>query len=157
MLINVLRATLVTVAVLGASACAPAEVPNVTSPDITPTALSGSMVVPPPWVVPTSAETCTAELRTTPFDAASAVTLDALKGRERWTVEETRLGMGSLREGSCAFSVSLDVPDDLTAEVYRLTVESSTASLMVTWDYPAEVIRSGAPLAMPLTDKVLVY
>lgn len=115
------------------------------------------MVVPPPWVVPTSDKTCTAELRTTPFDASSSVTLDALKGADRWTVEETRLGNGTLRDGSCAFSVSLEVPDDTTADEYRLTVESSTASLLVTWDYPAEVIRSGAPLVMPLTDKVLVY
>lgn len=155
MLINVLRATFVTVAALGVSACAPAAVPVVTSP--VPAALSGSMVVPPPWVVPTSDKTCTAELRTTPFDASSTVTLDALKGADRWTVEETRLGDGALRDGSCAFSVSLEVPDDTAAEEYRLTVESSTASLLVTWDYPAEVVRSGAPLAMPLTDKVLVY
>lgn len=156
MLINVLRATLVTVAVLGASACSPPPEADVTSPT-PPVALSGYMVVPPPWVVPTSDVACTAEVRTTPFDAASTVTLDALRGEDRWTVEETHLGAGALREGSCAFSVSLGVPDDTTAEVYRLTVASSTASLMVTWDYPAEVIRSGAPLAMPLTDKVLVY
>lgn len=156
MLINVLRATFVTVAVFGVSACSPPPEAAVTSPT-PPAALSGSMVVPPPWVVPTSDVTCTAEVRTTPFDAASAVTLDALRGADRWTVEETHLGTGALREGSCAFSVSLDVPDDAAVEAYRLTVASSTSSLMVTWDYPAEVIRSGAPLAMPLTDKVLVY
>lgn len=153
---NVLCATLLVMA-LPVVACSPASDSDVTSPEPQPAMLSGQMVVPPPWVVPTSAETCTAELRTTPFDAASPVTLDAVRGEDRWTVEENTLGTGALRDGACAFTVSLGIPDDMYAEEYRLTVKSSTSSLMVTWDYPADVIRSGAPLAMPLTDKILVY
>ena len=153
---NVLCATLL-VMVLPVAACSPVSDSDVTSPTPKPVTLSGQMVVPPPWVVPTGTETCTAELRTTPFDAASSVTLDAVRGEDRWTVEENTLGTGALRDGACAFTVSLDVPDDTYAEAYRLTVKSSTSSLMVTWDYPADVVRSGAPLAMPLTDKILVY
>lgn len=154
---NVLRVTLASVAVIGASACSPVPdvQPSVTSP--VPARVVGSMTVPPPWSFPATDGTCTAELRTTPFDAESAVTLEGIRGDARWTVSETDLGTGALRNGACAFSVSLDVPGEDAAEKYRLTVESSTRSLQVTWDYPPEVVRSGAPLAMPLTDKVLVY
>lgn len=128
--------------------------PAVTSPV---TKVAGSMVVPPPWYSPTTDGACTAELRTTPFDAASDVTLDALRGDERWTVSQTELGPGAVQGDSCAFTVTLDVPTDKTPDAYRLTVESSTKSLLVTWDYPAAVVRSGEPLAMPLTDKILTY
>lgn len=156
MLNVVLRVTLASVAAIGASACSAPAVPSVTSP-VPSTRLVGSMSVPPPWVKVADDGTCTAELRTTPFDATSSVTLDAINGADRWTVSETSLGEGVTHEGACAFSIALDAPDDYTVPTYRLTVESSTRALMLTWDYPAEVVKSGAPLAMPLTDKVLVY
>ncbi len=159
MLNVVLRVTLTCVAAIGVSACSPLSeptVPSVTSP-VPSTLLVGSMSVPPPWVKVSDDGTCTAELRTTPFDAASSVTLDAINGADRWTVSATDLGKGVAHEGACVFSIALDAPDAYTVPTYRLTVESSTRALTVTWDYPAEVVRSGAPLAMPLTDKVLVY
>jgi len=116
------------------------------------------MTVPPPWARPASDGTCTAEIRTTPFDAASVVTLDGLNGNDRWAVEKTSLGAGTVKGDACAFSISLNVPSDGgPAQEYRLTVESSTRSLMVTWDYPASVVESGTPLVMPLTDHVLKY
>ena len=161
MYLDVRHVTFVAIAML-ATACAPqSDIPqpsalseeNVTSPSL----VGGTLTVPPPWVRSAEDGSCTAELRTTPFDASSEVTLNAV--REEGTLEmvaSTVLGNGSLRGDACAFSISLPIPDT-DAQEYRLAIESSTKSLQVTWDYPAEVVEAGAPLQMPLTDEILMY
>lgn len=140
------------------SACSTQPVEHVPAPTTAASvALSGTLEVPAPWAVPGGDGSCTADVRTTPFDAASEVLLEGQDGVARWQVGQTTLGDGTLRGTSCVFNVSMAAPPLDAATTYRLTVMSSTRSLVVSWDYPAGVVRSGAPLAMPMTDKLLRY
>lgn len=112
------------------------------------------MTIPPEFTTIDDGD-CDATVRTVPFGAASEVTV-SLTTYDYGVVVSMNLGSGTPdTDGSCSFSVSLPRVSFAADQIYRVTVESTTHSLQLTWDVPGRVLIEQDTLTLALNDKVL--
>lgn len=136
------------------AACAPSSVDSPPPTPVVAPEVTAHMVVPAEFSV-TDEGTCAVTIRTVPFGATSPFTVAPVEDLDTPVVTR-QLGPGTpTPDGSCRFQTSFprDVFDPTVT--YRVTVESATHSLLLTWDYPGEMIRTMDSLPLVLTDKIL--
>ena len=98
---------------------------------------------------------CAATIRTVPFAMESEVDVFPVTDVGA-SVTETTLGAGTLNpNGTCVF-VALAPREAFDPTVqYRVSVESVTHSLRLTWDVPGKVLIEQDAIPLILDDKVL--